>query len=80
MINLINLPQLNSLDDKLDPPLGMMYIASMLRKNGAEVKITDLSFIEKKNWGEAIGYADIYGMTVFSASLYLAIEVANIAR
>lgn len=80
MVNLINLPQLNSLDDKLDPPLGLMYIASVLQKNNIPVKITDLCFIDRNNWREAIGHADIYGMTVFSSSLYLAKEVAAIAK
>ena len=80
MIHLINLPQLNSLDDKLDPPLGLMYIAAMWRSKGENVKIIDLSFVDRTKWKEAIGYADIYGMTVFSASLYLAIEVAQLAK
>ena len=80
MLNLINLPQPNSLDDKLDPPLGLMYIAAVLKKSGMPVKITDLCFVDKKDWKEAIGYADIYGITVFSSSLYLAKEIAQIAK
>jgi radical SAM superfamily enzyme YgiQ (UPF0313 family) len=79
-IILINLPQLNSIDDKLDPPLGLMYIAAMLRSRNIDIKIIDLSFIDKKDWKEKIGYADVYGITVFSASLYLAIEVAKIVK
>ncbi len=80
MINLINLPQLNSLDDKLDPPMGLMYIAAMLRSKGHQVKITDLSFIDRENWKEAVGYAEVYGMTVFSSSLHLAVEINKIAK
>jgi radical SAM superfamily enzyme YgiQ (UPF0313 family) len=80
MINLINLPQPNSLDDRLDPPLGLMYIAAVLRENGDEVKITDLSFVDRRDWKKTIGFADIYGITVFSASLCLAIEVATICK
>ncbi len=80
MIHLISLPQLNSLDDKLDPPLGLMYIAGMLRHKGVPARIIDLSFVDRKDWKEAIGYADTYGMTVFSSSLYLAIEVAKLAK
>lgn len=80
MITLINLPQLNSLDDKLDPPLGLMYIAAAVRQQGKAVKIVDLSFVDKDHWKDAIGYADVYGMTVFSASLYLAEEVQAICK
>lgn len=77
---MINPPQPNSLDDKLDPPLGLMYIAAVLREKGLEVKIVDLCFVEHKDWPEAIGVADIYGITVFSSSLYLAREIAAIAK
>jgi len=80
MITLINLPQPNSLDDRLDPPLGLMYIAAMQRAKGKEVRIVDLPFVDKKDWSEAIGYADVYGITVFSSSLYLAKEVSKICK
>lgn len=80
MINLINLPQLNSLDDKLDPPLGLMYIAASLRERNIDVKITDLSFVKQEDWQEAIGSYDTYGITVFSASLYIAKQVVDLAR
>jgi len=80
-ITLINLPQPNSLDDRLDPPLGLMYIASALRKfNHVDVKIVDLPFIKKEDWPEAIGQADIYGITVYSSSLHLAKEAHAICK
>jgi len=81
MINLINPPQPNSLDDRLDPPLGLMYIAAQIRKDGwHDVKITDLCMVDRKDWGKEIGDADIYGITVFSASLYLAKQIYYIAK
>ena len=81
MINLLNPPQLNSLDDRLDPPLGLMYIAAQIRKDGwHDVKITDLCMVDRTEWGKVIGYADIYGITVFSASLYLAKQIYYIAK
>ncbi len=79
-IKLINPPQPNSLDDKLDPPLGLMYVSAFLKKQGLETEIIDLPFIEKKQWEEKIGSADLYGITVYSASLYLAKEIAKIAK
>jgi radical SAM superfamily enzyme YgiQ (UPF0313 family) len=57
-----------------------MLIAAVLRRDGQDVRIVDLAFIDKKYWKETLGYADIYGITVFSASLYLAKEVAKIAK
>ena len=79
-IKLINPPQPNSLDDKLDPPLGLMYISAFLKKHGFKVEIVDLPFIDKKEWAEKIGIADLYGITVYSASLYLAKEIVKIAK
>ena len=80
-IKLINPPQPNSLDDKLDPPLGLMYINAFLAKHSIESEIIDLPFfIDRNSWREKIGIADFYGITVYSASLYLAKEIAKIAK
>lgn len=80
MVKLINLPQPNSLDDRLDPPLGLMYIGALLKKNNISCEIIALPFVEKRDWKNKIGKADLYGITVFSACLYLAKEVAKIAK
>ncbi len=80
MITLINLPQPNSLDDRLDPPLGFMYIGAVLKARGEDVRIVDLAFHPKGYWEHAIGWAEVYGMTVFSTSLYLAKEVQAICK
>lgn len=79
-IVLINPPQLNSLDDRLDPPLGLLYIAAVLRKKQVPVKIVDLPFVERKDWPKHIGVADFYGITTYSSSLHLAREIARIAK
>jgi len=80
MVKLINPPQLNSLDDKLDPPLGLLYIAGELRSQGIPVEIIDLPFIERSGWKDAIGSVDTIGITVYSSSLYLAKEIRDIAK
>lgn len=79
-VKLINPPQPNSLDDRLDPPLGLMYISALLKKHNIESEIIDLPFIDRKDWRDKIGLADFYGITVYSTSLYLAKEIARIAR
>jgi len=79
-VKLINPPQPNSLDDRLDPPLGLMYIAAVLEKNDISVEIIDLPFVARQNWSERIDHADFYGIIVYSASLYLAKEIAKIAK
>jgi anaerobic magnesium-protoporphyrin IX monomethyl ester cyclase len=79
-IKLINLPQPNSLDDKLDPPLGLMYVNSFLKKENINSEILDLPFVPRNEWKKALGSVDICGITVYSSSLYLAKEVARIAK
>jgi len=79
-ITLINPPHEESLDPKLDPPLGLMYIASVLEKNGYRPKIVDLCFYERKDWKKAIGFADIYGITILTPSYYRALEILKICK
>jgi len=57
-----------------------MYIAAVLQESGADVKITDLCMVDRKDWKRAIGCATTYGVTVFSSSLYIAKEIAQIAK
>jgi radical SAM superfamily enzyme YgiQ (UPF0313 family) len=74
---LVNPPQFNSLDDRIDPPLGLMYIASYLEKHKVPVTICDLAGKERKDWHALIDDADIYGMTVFSSSLNVSRDIAR---
>ena len=71
-ICLIHPPQPNSLDDRLDIPLGQLYLATVLKQSGYDVKVVDLSSVELKNWSELIGWADVYGFTIYSTSYYIA--------
>ena len=77
---LVNPPQLNSLDDRLDPPLGLMYIAGVLEQNGVNVSITDLAGTKREDWHNLIPRADIYGMTIFSASFNTARAIASVIK
>lgn len=55
----------NSMDSRLDPPLGLLSISSHLRKNNFDVTICDLSGMINFD----IPYADIYGITVYITSI-----------
>lgn len=79
-IKLINPPQTRSLDDHLDPPLGLMYLASNLEKNNIYPKIVDLSGQPEEKWEELIGKADVFGMTIFSASFNISRKIAKLAK
>lgn len=77
---LINLPQPNSLDDRLDTPLGLLYVAAVLRDDGHEVSVVDLSGVERASWSTHIPVADVYGLTVFTCAYNIAKAVRDIAK
>ena len=58
----INLPQSNSLDDKLDVPLGLLYVAAACRDIGCDISCVDLAF------DGSLPFADIYAMTVMTTA------------
>jgi len=81
-VTLFNLPDSNSLDSRLDPNLGEMYLSAILNKYNYECNIVDLSFFEKSQWSKLIESteADLYGMTVYSASLSEADAVSKLIK
>lgn len=77
---LINPPQLNSLDDRLDAPLGLMYVASSLREMDIKVRIVDLSSQACEKWENLIGYADIYGIGIYTCNYYVSKEIKKTCK
>jgi radical SAM superfamily enzyme YgiQ (UPF0313 family) len=74
-IELIHPPHPSSIEDRLDAPLGLLYIAANLKENGYDVIINDLSGIPKKKWN--IGSADLYGITVYAPTVGISEEIAK---
>lgn len=91
-ICLIHPPHPNSMDDRLDSPLGLLSIASHLRTNNHDVTITDLSGFKtyKKNeinWYREdistdfiIPYADYYGITVYVTSIDITKQIIKVCK
>jgi radical SAM superfamily enzyme YgiQ (UPF0313 family) len=79
---LINLPDMHSLDPMLDPPLGLMYHSSALKINNIDCKIIDLSLYPQKEWFDVIksNPADLYGITVYTPSVYTAYSATTIIK
>jgi radical SAM superfamily enzyme YgiQ (UPF0313 family) len=88
-VELIHPPHVNSTDDRLDPPLGLLMIASHLGANGINVGITDLSGMVvptetglegyRKQVAD-IPYADIYGITVYITSMKVTEDIIRLCR
>lgn len=61
-VTMIKPPIPYHLNPKEQQPLGILYVASFIRKNGYDVKIADLG-AEKKHFVDKIPEADVYGIT-----------------
>lgn len=79
-IVLINPPHLESLDTKLDPNLGLMYLASVLRNCNFNVSILDLSFHSTDTWFTVIPKADLYGISIMTTSYHHALNIRDICK
>lgn len=63
-------------EQKRNPPLGIMYIASFLKKHGYNVELVDLRDLDEDKWTNRIPYADIYGITATTPEYPLAVKIA----
>jgi len=77
-IELIHPPHPESIEDRLDAPLGLLYIASTLEDKGYSVKVNDLSGISQEDW--KIGMADIYGITTYVTSVPISENIAKLCK
>ena len=66
LIDLIRVPDPTSIDDKLDEPLGLLYLGAVLENNGHQVEILD--FYKERNAIEQLKQSmkssDLIGITV----------------
>lgn len=76
----ISISHEESLDPLLDPPLGILYIAAEVKRVGYECSVVDLSFNERSEWKNVIPKADIYGITVLTASYHRALIIRDICK
>ena len=67
-------------DDRLEPPLGMLYMATMLRQAGIDCQICDLAGLDKSAWADSIAFGDIYGFSTYSVTYRRTLELAQIAK
>jgi radical SAM superfamily enzyme YgiQ (UPF0313 family) len=74
---LIRAPEDQLHDDRLDPPLGLIYLASALRDAGHEPVIVDLC--GARDFAE-IPVGDIYGISAFTTSYHVALKIARFLR
>jgi len=62
------------------PPLGLMYVASVLEHHGHNVKIIDFSVDKLTNFGASIRESDIFGISFTSQQFHEAHKLINQVR
>jgi len=77
LVDLIRVPDPKCIDDLLDEPLGLFYLAASLRENGYNVKITNLAGHDYESWRGEISEADVYGIQLYSPTLHIGLEIAK---
>lgn len=80
-IQLIHPPHPMATDDKMDAPLGLLYVASSLKEHDYGVTVTDLCGLKTEDkWREQIIEADIYGLTSYVCTMDISVEIARICK
>jgi len=76
-ICLISTPAYELLEDRLEAPLGLLYLAAFLNQHGVNAEICDLAGQRESDWD--IPYADFYGFSTFSTTYSRTLEVKKVA-
>jgi radical SAM superfamily enzyme YgiQ (UPF0313 family) len=79
-VALIQTPCYELDDDRLEPPLGLLYMATWLRQHDRQACIVDLSSISQSEWINAIPSADIYGFSTFTTTYQQTLQVLEVVR
>ena len=77
-ICLIKTPAYELQDDRLEPHLGLMYLATYARMNSIDAVVCDLSEQKSEEW--QIPEAKLYGFTTFSTTYMRTLELVKRAK
>ncbi|MBZ5621014.1 MAG: B12-binding domain-containing radical SAM protein [Acidobacteriia bacterium] len=78
---LVHTPCRDVNDDRLEPPLGLLYVAALARGAGARVEVADLSAHDPEGLEAAIppGF-DVYGFSTYTVNYALTLQLAQAVR
>ena len=79
-ICLINTPNPELRDDRLDVPIGLLYIATHLKNRGHSVSICDLAGIPESEWVNIIPFANYYGFSTYTCNFHITLRIKDIAK
>ena len=64
-------------EQKRNPPLGILYIASFLKEYGYSIELVDLRDLDEDKWMDRIPAAGIYGITATTPEYPLAVKIGR---
>lgn len=79
-VALIRVPNYLLFDERMQAPLGLLYLAAFLRKHGVKVVICDLAGEPRQRWADLISPADIHGLSLTTGDVPIGSEVAQTIR
>ena len=79
-VALIQTPCFELDDDRLEAPLGLLYMATWLRLHDYQSQVVDLSSIPQTGWIGAIPQADVYGFSTFTTTYQRTLEILDLVK
>jgi len=67
-------------DDHLEPPLGLLYLATLLIQRGYQAKIVDLSSVPPEAWADLIPAADLYGFSTYTTTYHRTLQILALVK
>ena len=80
LIDLIRVPDPTCIDDLLDEPLGLMYLAASLREKKYDIRITNLAGHSLESWRGEIKESDLYGIQLYTPTFKIGVDVARFIK
>jgi anaerobic magnesium-protoporphyrin IX monomethyl ester cyclase len=77
---LINLPVDELENDSMQPPIGLVYIATYTFTNGYDIEVCDLSGNKNKDLHSFIPKADVYGFSTYSVTYNKVLDLVKKIR
>lgn len=79
-ITLIQTPCYELNDDRLEPNLGLLYLATYLNQHWHDACMVDLSSVPNSQWEQLIPFAEAYGFSTYSTTYHRTLEVQRVAK
>lgn len=74
-IVLLQTPCIELDNDRLEPPMGLLYLSTLLNQHGYSTQIVDLSSVTSDHWTDRIPPANIYGFSTYTSTYFRTLEI-----